>query len=239
MNIYPAIDIRDGRCVMLMQGDADKETVYSNNPVEVARRWQDMGAKFLHIVDLDGAFQGESRNIEVIMEVIESVSISLQIGGGFRTLKKIELFLEDPKVARVILGTSAVTKPQLLEKAIGIYGDRIAVGIDAKDGQVAIRGWVEKTETDSIEFGKRLRNMGVDTVIYTDIEKDGMLKGPNIEATKAMIDETGLKIIASGGVTSLEDIKLIKGIGAEGVIIGKALYSGAIALGDALGYEGV
>lgn len=239
MNIYPAIDIRDGRCVMLMQGDADKETVYSNNPVEVARRWQDMGAKFLHIVDLDGAFQGESRNIEVIMEVIESVSISLQIGGGFRTLKKIELFLEDPKVARVILGTSAVTKPQLLEKAIGIYGDRIAVGIDAKDGQVAIRGWVEKTETDSIEFGKRLRNMGVDTVIYTDIEKDGMLKGPNIEATKAMIDETGLKIIASGGVTSLEDIKSIKGIGAEGVIIGKALYSGAIALGDALAYEGV
>ncbi|HZJ57763.1 MAG TPA: 1-(5-phosphoribosyl)-5-[(5-phosphoribosylamino)methylideneamino]imidazole-4-carboxamide isomerase [Clostridia bacterium] len=239
MNIYPAIDIRDGRCVMLMQGDADKETVYSNNPVEVARRWQDMGAKFLHIVDLDGAFQGESRNIEVIMEVIESVSISLQIGGGFRTLKKIELFLEDPKVARVILGTSAVTKPQLLEKAIGIYGDRIAVGIDAKDGQVAIRGWVEKTETDSIEFGKRLYDMGVDTVIYTDIEKDGMLKGPNIEATKAMIDETGLKIIASGGVTSLEDIKLIKGIGAEGVIIGKALYSGAIALGDALAYEGV
>lgn len=237
MIIYPAIDIKDGRCVRLMQGDAKRETVYSHNPVEVARMWQDMGARFLHIVDLDGAFHGQSQNIGIIKEIIKSVSIPLQIGGGIRTIERIDDYLHDPKVARVILGTSAITQPELLMEAVEKYGNRIAVGIDAKDGRVAIRGWVEKTQTDSVEFGKRLYSMGVDTVIYTDITRDGMLSGPNISATRVMIDETGLNIIASGGISTLKDIESVKRIGAAGAIIGQALYTGAMKLRDALEYE--
>jgi phosphoribosylformimino-5-aminoimidazole carboxamide ribotide isomerase len=238
MIIYPAIDIKDGRCVRLMQGDKDRETVYSHDPVEIAREWESRGAKILHIVDLDGAFDGESPNTGVIRDIIDSISIPVQIGGGFRDMKKIDLFMEEPKVARVILGTIAITEPQILKEALKYYVDRIAVGIDARDGQVAIRGWVEKTRIESVEFGKQLYDMGVDTVIYTDISRDGMLKGPNIEATRAMIEETGLNIIASGGASTLEDIKSVKKIGARGFIIGQALYTGAIKLEDALGFEG-
>ena len=189
-------------------------------------------------MDLDGAFDGESPNTGVIRDIIDSISIPVQIGGGFRDMKKIDLFMEEPKVARVILGTIAITEPQILKEALKYYGDRIAVGIDARDGQVAIRGWVEKTRIESVEFGKQLYDMGVDTVIYTDISRDGMLKGPNIEATRAMIEETGLNIIASGGASTLEDIKSVKKIGARGFIIGQALYTGAIKLEDALGFEG-
>lgn len=238
MIIYPAIDIKDGRCVRLMQGDKDRETVYSHDPVEIAREWERRGAKILHIVDLDGAFDGESPNTGVIRDIIDSISIPVQIGGGFRDMKKIDLFMEEPKVARVILGTIAITEPQILKEALKYYVDRIAVGIDARDGQVAIRGWVEKTRIESVEFGKQLYDMGVDTVIYTDISRDGMLKGPNIEATRSMIEETGLKIIASGGASTYEDIKSVKKIGARGFIIGQALYTGAIKLEDALGFEG-
>lgn len=238
MIIYPAIDIKDGRCVMLKQGISSQETIYSHDPVEVAKMWEDLGASFLHIVDLDGAFYGELQNTGIIEEIIAHVSIPVQIGGGFRTLEKINFFLREEKVARVILGTSAIMEPELLIEATRRHCNRIAVGIDAKDGKVAIRGWVEKTDIDSIEFGKQLKKQGVETLIYTDISKDGMLSGPNISVTKNMVDQTGLNIIASGGISRLEDIESVKKIGAKGVIIGKALYTGAIELKNALGYEG-
>lgn len=239
MIIYPAIDIKGGKCVRLQQGDSKRETVYSENPVEVAQMWEQKGAKFLHIVDLDGAFYGESQNIAIIEDIINSLSIPLQIGGGIRTMERIDMLLKSPRVARVILGTSAINRPDLLEGAIKSYGNRIAVGIDAREGWVAIKGWVEETRVDPMEFGKRLRQKGVDTVIYTDISKDGMLKGPNIPATEAMIKETGMNIIASGGISKLADIEAVKNIGAAGVIIGQALYTGAIELVDALSYGGI
>ncbi|HZJ83184.1 MAG TPA: 1-(5-phosphoribosyl)-5-[(5-phosphoribosylamino)methylideneamino]imidazole-4-carboxamide isomerase [Clostridia bacterium] len=237
MYIYPAIDVKNGKCVRLVQGDANRETIYHENPIEVAKQWEGMGAKFLHIVDLDGAFQGESQNLAIIEELITSISIPVQIGGGIRTMDNIDRLLKYPGVARVILGTSAITQRELLETAIETYGNRIAVGIDAKDGKVAIRGWVEKTEIDAVEFGKQIKEIGVDTVIYTDISKDGMLLGPNLSATQAMIQETGLNIIASGGVSKLDDLAQVRQIGASGVIIGQALYTGAIDLIDALEYE--
>jgi phosphoribosylformimino-5-aminoimidazole carboxamide ribotide isomerase len=237
MIIYPAIDIKDGKCVRLKQGNVRFKTIYSNNPIDMALRWEKMGAQFLHLVDLDGSFYGESKNIPLIKEIINSISIPVQVGGGIRTMERIDLFLENPKVARVILGTSAVKEPRLLEEAIKYHGNRIAVGIDARDGLVAIQGWVEDTEIDAIEFGKRLKDKGVDTVIYTDIAKDGMLAGPNVLATETMINKTKLNVIASGGVSKISDIELIKNIGATGVIIGRALYSGAIKLADALRYE--
>lgn len=237
MYIYPAIDIKDGRCVRLVQGDANRETIYNENPIDVAKQWESLGAKFLHIVDLDGAFQGESKNLSIIEELISSISIPVQIGGGIRTMDNIDRLLKFLGVTRVILGTSAITERKLLETAIGRYGNRIAVGIDAKDGKVAIRGWLEKTEIDAVEFGKELKEMCIDTVIYTDISKDGMLTGPNVSATQNMIKETGLNIIASGGVSKLQDLEEVRLIGASGVIIGQALYTGAIDLMDALKYE--
>lgn len=237
MYIYPAIDIKDGKCVRLVQGDKDQKTIYNDNPVKVALDWERKGAKILHIVDLDGAFCGESNNIQIINDIIDAVSIPVQIGGGFRTLDKIGLFLKNPKVKRVILGTSAITQPKLLEKALKKHGQRIAVGIDTKSGKVAIQGWVEETEIAYIDFAKQLENKGVNTVIHTDISKDGMLAGPNFQAISRMVKESNLNVIASGGVSSLKDIEILKQIGVKGVIIGKALYTGDILLDEALQYE--
>jgi len=237
MYIYPAIDIKDGKCVRLVQGDKNQKTIYDDNPVQVALKWESMGAKILHIVDLDGAFYGESNNLKVINEIIDTISIPIQIGGGFRTLDKIDGFLSNPKVKRVILGTSAITQPRLLEKALEKHGQRIAVGIDAKSGKVAIQGWIEETEIDFICFAKQLEEKGVRTVIFTDISKDGMLSGPNFQAIDRMVKETNLNVIASGGISRLEDIKALKEIGVTGVIIGKALYTGDILLDEALRYE--
>jgi len=237
MYIYPAIDIKDGKCVRLVQGDKDQKTIYNDNPVKVALDWERKGAKILHIVDLDGAFCGESNNIQIINDIIDAVSIPVQIGGGFRTLDKIDLFLKNPKVKRVILGTSAITQPKLLEKALKKHGQRIAVGIDTKSGKVAIQGWVEETEIAYIDFAKQLENKGVNTVIHTDISKDGMLAGPNFQAISRMVKESNLNVIASGGVSSLKDIEILKQIGVKGVIIGKALYTGDILLDEALQYE--
>ncbi len=238
MYIYPAIDIKDGKCVRLVQGKKDQKTIYNHDPVKVALKWESMGASILHIVDLDGAFYGESNNIQIINDIVDAVSIPVQIGGGFRTLTKIDNFLRNTKVKRIILGTSAITQPQLLEKALDKHGDRIAVGIDTKKDRVAIQGWAEETEIDYIGFAKKLEAKGVITVICTDISKDGMLSGPNFQAIGKIVKETNLDIIASGGVSSLEDIKGLKEIGVKGVIIGKALYTGDIQLEAALEYEG-
>jgi len=235
--IYPAIDIKDGKCVRLRQGDKDQKTIYDANPVKVALKWERMGAKILHIVDLDGAFYGKSNNIQIIHDIIDAISIPVQIGGGFRTLDKIDYFLENPKIKRVILGTSAIAKPKLLEEAIEKHKQRIAVGIDTKKGKVAIQGWVEETGVDFIDFAKQLEEKGVNTVIYTDISKDGMLSGPNFQAISRMVKETNLNVIASGGVSTTNDIEKLKEIGVKGVIIGKALYTGDILLAEALKYE--
>lgn len=230
MIIYPAIDIRNGKCVRLVQGKAENETIYGEDPIKIAKKWEDMGARFLHVVDLDGAFEGDAGNKDIIKKIAANSSIPIQVGGGIRSMERIEEYLELTQIARVIIGTAAITNPDLLNNALSKYGKRIAVGIDARDGKVAIQGWVESTEIDAVSFGKRLKALGVDTVIYTDISRDGMLSGPNLESTKELIDKSGLNVIASGGISCIEDVINIKKIGAVGAIIGKALYTGSIEL---------
>ncbi|HHU48943.1 MAG TPA: 1-(5-phosphoribosyl)-5-[(5-phosphoribosylamino)methylideneamino]imidazole-4-carboxamide isomerase [Clostridiales bacterium] len=234
MIIFPAIDIKGGRCVRLLQGRAEDETVYGNNPVETARIWEEQGAEFLHVVDLDGAFGGGSPNEEIIRNMAESVSIPIQLGGGIRSMDRIHRFLDEYGIRRVILGTAAVENTKLLEQAVKRYGNRIAAGIDARKGKAAIKGWVKETDLSAVELGLKMKEVGIDTIIYTDIAKDGMLEGPNLRETQEMIERTGLNIIASGGITSLPDLQQIRQIGAAGAIIGKALYTGAIELSGAL-----
>jgi phosphoribosylformimino-5-aminoimidazole carboxamide ribotide isomerase len=237
MIIYPAIDIKNGKCVRLAQGQAKTETIYNENPLETAKKWESAGAAYLHVVDLDGAFNGDSSNLSIIEAIAKHISIPMQLGGGIRSMAKIEKLLEEVGVSRVILGTSAIENPDLLFNAVKKYGKRIAVGIDAKNGKVAVRGWVELKELSAIEFGKRIVEQGVDTIIYTDISRDGMLAGPNIQAIYQMVKQTKLNVIASGGVSKLEDLEHIRQTGAAGVIIGKALYAKNIDLCDALSYQ--
>ncbi len=234
MIIYPAIDIKGGKCVRLAQGRASEETVFGENPVEMAQTWVDLGAEYLHVVDLDGAFDGESPNLEIIREMALAIPVPIQLGGGIRSMKKISSLLDEYGIARVILGTAALNEPDLLKEAVARYGNRIAVGIDAKNGKAAIKGWVEETDVLAVDLGIKMKEMGIDTVIYTDIARDGMMRGPNLEETADIIKKTGLKIIASGGISRLEDIRRVKTIGSAGVIIGRALYTGAIHLADAL-----
>lgn len=234
MIIYPAIDIKGGKCVRLQQGKACDETVFGNDPIEIAQRWESKGAQFLHVVDLDGAFDGTSPNEEIIQGIAKAVSIPIQLGGGIRTMEKINRLLDDYGIHRIILGTAAVENRNLIIKAAENYGNRIAVGIDARQGRAAIRGWVQETDIMAIDLALKMKEIGIDTVIYTDIAKDGMMRGPNLQETKEVIRKTDMKIIASGGISRLEDLSEIKRIGAAGVIVGKALYTGAIKLMDAL-----
>jgi phosphoribosylformimino-5-aminoimidazole carboxamide ribotide isomerase len=234
MIIFPAIDIKGGRCVRLLQGRAEDETVYGTDPVEMARKWEQQGAEWLHVVDLDGAFDGHSPNEEILEDLAKSVSIPIQLGGGIRSMDKIQRLLDEYGIQRVILGTAAVENTALLKQAVERYGNRIIAGIDASKGKAAIKGWVEKTDISAVELGRKMKEIGIDTVVYTDIAKDGMMKGPNLKETKDMIEQTGLNIIASGGITCLLDLQQAKQIGAYGAIIGKALYTGAIELPHAL-----
>jgi len=234
MIIYPAIDLKEGKCVRLRQGDYEKVTVYGENPVEVAKEWERQGAKYLHLVDSDGARLGTSINHDVIREIVRTVKIPVQLGGGIRTLEDIQEKL-DLGIDRVILGSVAVSDKELVEIAIKRWGmERIVIGIDAKDGRVAIQGWLEVTTQSAIVLGQQLKAIGVETIIYTDIAKDGMMQGPNVLETQKMIQETGLQVIASGGVTELSDLKQLDTIGASGAVIGKALYTGDIQLREAL-----
>jgi phosphoribosylformimino-5-aminoimidazole carboxamide ribotide isomerase len=233
MIIYPAIDLKDGHCVRLKQGVLEDSTTYSKNPAHVAKLFEKAGVKWIHVVDLNGAFEGKSVNEEAIKKIVSAVDIPVQLGGGIRTIEDIQRVLSYG-VSRVILGTSAVKDPELVTEAVELYGDKIAVGIDAKEGRVAINGWVEKTEIKAIDFAQDMKNRGVKTVIYTDISKDGMMEGPNIKASMDMIEDTGLDVIVSGGISTLNDIRNSKVIGAAGVITGKAIYTGAIKLGEAL-----
>lgn len=236
MIIYPAIDIRGGRCVRLTEGRFDAETVFADDPAEMALKWAGLGAEFLHLVDLDGALAGEGKNVPVIQRILKSVSIPVQLGGGIRNLETIEKLLE-LGVTRLILGSAAVKNPELVAEACKKYPGHIAVGIDAKNGEVAIEGWGQGSGVAATELAQKMASFGVETIIYTDISRDGMLSGVNVETTAALARACGVPIIASGGVASLDDIRRVKAVegdGVQGCIIGKAIYTGAVDLKEAL-----
>ena len=235
MRIYPAIDLKGGKCVRLVQGLMERSTVYGD-PVEMALKWKENGARFLHMVDLDGAFDGAGRNREAVAKVVRETGLPVQLGGGIRTLTDIRECLE-LGVARVILGTVLVENPELTQEAAGLYPGRIVAGIDAKGGRAATRGWATDTGLTAVDLALQMKEAGICTVIYTDIARDGMLGGPNIPETKRLKEKTGLEVIASGGVSRLSDLAEVREAGLDGVIVGKALYSGAFTLEDALKEE--
>ncbi|HOQ06517.1 MAG TPA: 1-(5-phosphoribosyl)-5-[(5-phosphoribosylamino)methylideneamino]imidazole-4-carboxamide isomerase [Clostridiales bacterium] len=234
MVIYPAIDIKDGKCVRLAQGRFDDVTVYSDDPVEMARSFEMAGAQYLHVVDLDGARLGSPQNADVISRIAAAVGIPVQTGGGIRTTETMEILL-GKGVKRVILGTSAVNDPMLVKRAAEMFSGRFAVAVDAKDGFVATEGWARTSRFSAVEFARKMEELGATVIIYTDISRDGMLKGPNLKAMEEMVKSVGIEVIASGGVTSLQDIRDLKNIGVAGSIVGKALYTGNIDLKEAIG----
>ena len=233
MLIIPAIDLRNGFCVRLLQGESDKETVYSNDPAAMAVTFEGAGAKRLHLVDLDGAFQGEGANISSIRSILKNVSIPVQIGGGLRTEEDIDRMLA-LGVSAVIVGTMAVKHPDVLEKLLKKYtDDQIILGIDARNRKVSIEGWKESTKIQDVEFALRWKKSGIKRVVFTDISRDGMLSGPNLAALREMAEHTGLKIVASGGISSmdaLEQLKTLEHNGVDQAISGKAIYEGKIDL---------
>jgi len=234
--ILPAIDLKEGRCVRLEQGLMEKDTVYNDDPAAQALAWQEQGGEFLHIVDLDGAFAGVPKNKDAIRAIVNAIDIPSELGGGIRDLPTIEAYL-DLGVSRVILGTVAKENPALVEEACRLYPGQIVVGIDAKDGLVAVRGWADVTEKLASEMAKEMEGFGVEAIIYTDIARDGMMQGPNIEATKNLAEAISIPVIASGGLSSLDDIRRLLAIessGVTGVIAGKSIYSGAIDLREAV-----
>jgi phosphoribosylformimino-5-aminoimidazole carboxamide ribotide isomerase len=236
MIVIPAIDLKDGKCVRLEQGLMERDTVYSDHPAATARHWQDQGGELLHIVDLDGAFAGVPKNRAAIEAIVKAIAIPAQLGGGIRDLATIEAYLA-LGLSRVIIGTAAQRTPQLVSEACRRFPGRIVVGIDAKHGMVAVQGWAEVTGVTAVELAKRFEGDGVAAIIYTDIARDGMLQGPNLEATKALAEAISIPVIASGGVSSLKDIEnllTIEASGVAGVITGKAIYSGALDLGEAV-----
>ena len=234
MIILPAIDIKDGKCVRLTQGKMDKETIYHDSPVEVARRWQRSGAEIIHLVDLDAAIQGRPVNLNTVRAIADAVDIPVQIGGGIRNMRSSDEYLAIGNVKRIIIGTAAYEDEAFLKEVLDKYPGRVAVGIDAKNELVAIKGWVEVTDMKATELAEKLQGMGVAAIIYTDISRDGMLTGPNIKAYTKLTSAIDIPVIASGGVAKASDIKDLLATGVEGVIIGKALYSGALTLEEAL-----
>ena len=233
MVLFPAIDILSQKAVRLYKGDYNKVTVYSDKPWEYAEDFVRRGCSAIHIVDLDGARSGETINIETVKKISEVKGLYSEIGGGIRNMETVEKYLE-AGVSRVILGTAALKDPVFLKEAVKKYGSEIAVGVDLKDGKVAVKGWLETSEKDGIEFLKELEDIGVENVIVTDISRDGAMKGTNVELYKRIKNEVSLKVTASGGVSSMEDIKALKALDIYGAIIGKAYYTGAIKLEEAL-----
>ena len=233
MIIYPAIDIKDGKCVRLYKGDYDKVTVYNENPLEVAQGFAEAGAEFIHLVDLDGARDGESKNKEILFEIAEKMPVPVQTGGGIRSLETVRDYLFHG-VQRVILGTSAIQDKGFLELAVEEFGEKIVVGIDAKDGFVAYSGWEKLSTSRAVEFAKAVEAIGVRTIVYTDIATDGTLQGPNFKEMAQMAHSVGMNVIASGGVSCLEDIEKLKETGVKGVIVGKAIYTGNVELKEAI-----
>ncbi|MCH7622353.1 MAG: 1-(5-phosphoribosyl)-5-[(5-phosphoribosylamino)methylideneamino]imidazole-4-carboxamide isomerase [Chloroflexi bacterium] len=234
MEVIPAIDLRGGRCVRLYQGDFDRETVYSEDPLAVARQWQEQGASRLHLVDLDGAAQGNPVNLDIIAAIVAQSEIPVQVGGGVRSSATAEKLLSIG-VERVVIGTAAVRDPDLVRQLCQDGGSpSVVVAVDARDGLVAVQGWLEKTSVTAVELGKRMAALGVERLLYTDISRDGTLSEPNFSANAELVESTGLAILASGGVASLDHITELAKIGAEGVIVGRALYTGDLELSAAI-----
>lgn len=232
MILYPAIDMLDGQAVRLRQGKRDDVTVFGD-PVELALKWRAKGAQWLHLVDLTAAFEGKTAHLPLIREVVAAFDGPVELGGGLRTMEDIALRIE-AGVSRCILGTAAAENPQLVEEACRCFPGKIAVGIDAKNGLVATRGWVEATSVTATELALRMKDMGVTTLIYTDVSLDGMMQGPNVVATRQLIEATGMDVIGSGGISRLEDLRNLRSAGCAGAILGRALYEGAFTLEEAL-----
>lgn len=234
MQIYPAIDIKNGQCVRLTQGVFDKVNVYSHSPEDMAGLWISKGASFLHLVDLDGALAGKTVNEEAIRAVVKRADVPVQIGGGIRTPEAVRMML-DLGVARVIIGTKAVKEPEFVGRLVDEFGpEKIVAGIDAKDGMVAVEGWEQVSARKAVDLCRDMKRLGVRHVVYTDISRDGMLSGPNVEATKELALATGMDIIASGGVSSMEDLQRLFEAGIQGAIVGKALYEKRVDLSEAV-----
>ncbi|GAA0604426.1 1-(5-phosphoribosyl)-5-[(5-phosphoribosylamino) me thylideneamino]imidazole-4-carboxamide isomerase [Virgibacillus siamensis] len=229
MIVLPAIDIKNGKCVRLRQGDYNQVKIYNDSPVKAALDWQQKNAAYLHVVDLDGAKSGDSTNLSTIKKIAEETSIPVQVGGGIRSLERIDEYVQ-AGVDRVILGTAAITDKTLLKEAAAEYGSKIAVSIDARNGYAATDGWTETTDVKAVDLVKELEEVGVQTIVYTDIMKDGMLKGPNFKELQKMDTATSMNVIASGGITTEADIALLREMDLYGAIIGKALYDGALDL---------
>lgn len=229
MRIYPAIDIRGGQCVRLLKGNFADMTVYGNNPAEMAKKWESLGGEFIHVVDLDGALQGCGVNEECIRSICAAVNVPVQTGGGIRTMQDIESRLVCG-VNRVIIGTSAVRNLDFVREAVREYGEKIVIGIDAKDGMVAVSGWEEVSQYPAVEFAKQMEDAGVKTVVYTDIATDGTLQGPNVAAMQEMVSAVKMDIIASGGIGTAAHVRALLPVGVEGVIVGRALYTESVSL---------
>lgn len=233
MIILPAIDIKDGQCVRLFQGDYAQVTTYDSDPVQVARRWQDAGSSWLHLVDLDGAKAGYPVNAELIKRIRAATTLHIEVGGGIRTLDHVEQMLH-LGVDRVILGTVAITDRALLQEALARWQERIVVGLDARDGYVAITGWLETSQVKAVDLAAELSALGVQRFVYTDIARDGALTGPNLKALTEMQQAVTSALVASGGVSSLADLQALAQSGVEGTIVGKAIYTGAVDLATAI-----
>ena len=233
MFIFPAIDLYEGKAVRLYKGDYNQMTVYSDNPISVAKDFEKSGAKFLHIVDLEGAREGTTPNIETVCSLKKNTSLFCEIGGGVRTMEVVDKYIS-AGVDRVILGTAAVTNPLFAAEAAQKYGEKIAVGVDIKDGYVAVKGWTEKSNETAVEFCKKMQSIGITTLICTDISKDGAMQGTNLELYKTLSKELDMKIVASGGVSSIDDVKALAKLDIYGAIIGKAYYTGAVSIEEAV-----
>lgn len=233
MHIIPAIDIKDGQCVRLFQGDYSKVTVFSNDPVQMALRWQAAGARILHVVDLDGARTGSLTNFDVLVRIARTVGMLVEVGGGIRSIGAVERLLNN-SVGRVVLGTAAVENEDVVRDACECWGERVVVGVDARDGLVAIRGWRETSNVSAFDLARRMVRLGVRRFIYTDISRDGTLTQPNYEAIAQFVAQAQVPVIASGGVSSVDQLDRLRDTGVEGAIIGRAIYSGDVDLGSAI-----
>lgn len=235
-DIYPAIDLRDGKCVRLIQGDYNKETVYGDSPIDMARQFVDAGARWIHMVDLDGAKEKKPVNDSHVIQVAQQLDVKVQVGGGIRTKETVQYYLEQG-VDRVILGSVAVQNPDFAKEMLATYKEKIAIGLDARDGYVAVNGWLETSEQTAVALGKEMAKHGAETFIFTDIATDGMLSGPNIDAIVTLAKETGTEVIASGGVSNIEDIEKLsqhRTDGIIGAIVGKAIYTGKVDVKEAI-----
>jgi len=234
MEVIPAIDLKDGRCVRLFQGDFEKETVFSDDPLATALAWEEQGGHRLHVVDLDGAIQGKPVHLTIIASIVNSLSIPVQVGGGIRDLAAAEAWLA-AGVDRVVIGTAAVRDPDMVREVCHRHGnERVVVSVDAKDGLVALQGWKEASTTTVFELAEQMASIGVVRLLYTDIARDGALTGPDFKINERLVNETGLAIQASGGVASVEHVQRLVSTGVEGVIVGRAIYTGAVNLADAV-----